>query len=113
MCCAQSLRKAQDNIRRARDDVEELLSHLDTARQVEAGILSGPRLNLAAFLKALARLEASTAFLSQHRRVIHSPCPCSWGTATRPDGRMRQKRLPSPCPCSRGRTGMRDVRMRA
>ena len=35
--------------------------------QVEATILAGPRPNLAAFLKSLARLEASTAFLAQHR----------------------------------------------
>ena len=30
----QSLRTAQANIKRARDEVEEMLSHLDTARQV-------------------------------------------------------------------------------
>ena len=42
-------------------------SGTDGHMQVEATILAGPRLNLAAFLKALARLEASTAFLAQHR----------------------------------------------
>ena len=31
---AQSLRTAQANIKRARDEVEEMLGHLDTARQV-------------------------------------------------------------------------------
>ena len=35
--------------------------------QVESTILAGPHSNLAAFLKSLARLEASTAFLAQHR----------------------------------------------
>lgn len=35
--------------------------------QVESTILAGPHANLTAFLKSLARLEASTAFLSQHR----------------------------------------------
>ena len=31
---AQSLRTAQANIKHARDEVEEMLGHLDTARQV-------------------------------------------------------------------------------
>ncbi len=35
--------------------------------QVEATILAGPRSNLAAFLKALKRLEASNHFLEKHR----------------------------------------------
>lgn len=34
--------------------------------------MAGPRSNLAAFLKALGRLEVSTAFLSQHRHG--APC---------------------------------------
>ena len=38
---AQSLRTAQANIKRARDEVEEMLGHLDTARQVSAA-LCGP-----------------------------------------------------------------------
>lgn len=37
------------------------------AQQVEATILAGPRSNLAAFLKALGRLEASNQFLEKHR----------------------------------------------
>ena len=40
--------------------------------QVESTILAGPHANLAAFLKSLTRLEASTAFLAQHR----------WATST-------------------------------
>ena len=35
---AQSLRTAQANIKRARDEVEEMLGHLDTARQVSAAL---------------------------------------------------------------------------
>ncbi len=35
--------------------------------QVESTILAGPHANLTAFLKSLARLETSTAFLAQHR----------------------------------------------
>ena len=37
---AQSLRTAQANIKRARDEVEEMLGHLDTARQVSAALLA-------------------------------------------------------------------------
>ena len=44
--------------------------HFKLHAQVEATILSGPRTNLGSFLKALARLEASTAFLSQHRCLL-------------------------------------------
>ncbi|KAK9901547.1 hypothetical protein WJX75_001553 [Coccomyxa subellipsoidea] len=66
---SQALRTAQKNIKLARDEVEEMLGHLDTARQVEATILAGPRSNLAAFLKALSRLEASNQFLERHRQV--------------------------------------------
>lgn len=40
---------------------------LTLCMQVESTILAGPHSNLAAFLKSLARLEASTAFLAQHR----------------------------------------------
>ncbi|EIE20659.1 Exo70 exocyst complex subunit [Coccomyxa subellipsoidea C-169] len=68
-CSSQALRTAQKNIKLARDEVEEMLGHLDTARQVEATILAGPRSNLAAFLKALGRLEASNQFLEKHRQV--------------------------------------------
>ena len=38
-----------------------------TSMQIESTILAGPKSNLAGFLKSLSRLEASTAFLSQHR----------------------------------------------
>ena len=37
---AQSLRTAQANIKRARVEVEEMLGHLDTARQVSAALLA-------------------------------------------------------------------------
>ena len=43
--------------------------------QVESTILAGPHSNLTAFLKSLARLEASTAFLAQHRWAY--PCDTS------------------------------------
>ncbi|BDA42170.1 Exocyst complex component EXO70A1 [Coccomyxa sp. Obi] len=66
---SQALRTAQKNIKLAREEVEEMLGHLDTARQVEATILAGPRSNLAAFLKALKRLETSNHFLEKHRQV--------------------------------------------
>ena len=36
---AQSLRTAQVNIKSARDEVEEMLGHLDTARQVSIPML--------------------------------------------------------------------------
>ncbi len=48
--------------------------------QVESTILAGPHANLTAFLKSLARLEGSTAFLAQHRWA----CPCRASRSFRP-----------------------------
>ncbi|KAK9821134.1 hypothetical protein WJX81_005577 [Elliptochloris bilobata] len=81
----QALQAARTNIRKARERAEEVLGHVDTARQVEAKILAGPQHDFGGFLRALQRLEAAIAFLSQHRSLATAEAALGSATALRGD----------------------------
>lgn len=67
---ANTISQVRESLRVARAQVDEVVDNLDTAKQVEAAIVTGPSKDFSGFLRAFERLEASINFLQGHEDVV-------------------------------------------
>lgn len=66
----QTLSAASEKIKAARTWADATLRFLDTARQVEAAVLAGPRANIDSFADAMGRLHGAVTFFDEHQGML-------------------------------------------